>query len=60
MVKITVNSPESFEQALRKFKQTVAKEGILREYKIKSHFENSREKDIRRQAAARKRNRKKR
>jgi ribosomal protein S21 len=43
MVKITVNSPESFEQALRKFKQTVAKEGILRDYKIKSHFENSRD-----------------
>ena len=60
MVKITVNSPENFEQALRKFKQTVAKEGILRDYKIKSHFENSRERDIRRQAAAKKRNRKKR
>lgn len=59
MVKVTVNSQENFEQALSKFKRAVAKEGILRDFKIKSHFENNREKDIRRRAAAKKRGRKK-
>lgn len=59
MAKVIVTSPESFEQALSKFKKAVAKDGILRDYKIKSHFENSRERDIRRRAAAKKRSRKK-
>lgn len=59
MAKVVVTSPESFEQALSKFKKAVAKDGILRDYKIKSHFENSRERDIRRRAAAKKRSRKK-
>ncbi len=59
MAKVIVNGPENFEQALRKFKKVVANDGILREYKVKSHFENNRERDIRRRAAAKKRNRKK-
>ncbi len=59
MAKVVVNSQDSFEQALSKFKKAVAKDGILRDYKIKSRFENSRERDIRRKAAAKKRNRKK-
>lgn len=59
MVKVTVSSPENFEKALGMFKRAVAKEGILRDFKIKSHFENNREKDIRRRAAAQKRGRKK-
>jgi len=59
MAKVIVNSNENFEQALSKFKRAVAKEGTLREFKIKSRFENSREKDIRRKAAAKKRGSKK-
>jgi len=59
MARVVVNSTESFEQALSKFKRAVAKEGVLRDFKNKAHFENSREKDIRRRAAAKKRNSKK-
>lgn len=59
MAKVVVNSLDNFEQALSKFKRAVAKEGILRDFKNKAHFENSRERDIRRRAAAKKRGSKK-
>lgn len=55
MAKVIVTNPDSLEQALSKFKKQVAKDGILKEFKIRSHFENSRERGIRKRAAAKKR-----
>lgn len=54
MAKVTVSNPESLEAALSKFKRQVAKEGTLKEVKVRAHFENSRERDIRKRAAAKK------
>jgi len=58
MAKVVVSNPESFEAALSKFKKQVAKDGILKEYKVRSHFENNRETGIRKRAAAKKRGKK--
>lgn len=58
MAKVVVSNPDTFEAALSKFKKQVAKDGILRECKVRSHFENCRERDIRKRAAAKKRGKK--
>ncbi len=58
MAKVIVHNPESLEQALSKFKKQVSKDGILKEYRVRSRFENNRERSIRKSAAARKRKRK--
>jgi ribosomal protein S21 len=58
MVKVVVMNPDSFEAALSKFKKQVAKDGILKQYKVRAHFENSRERGIRKSAAAKKRGKK--
>jgi ribosomal protein S21 len=55
VAKVVVANPDSFEAALSKFKKQVAKDGILKEYKVHAHFENSREAGIRKRAAAKKR-----
>jgi ribosomal protein S21 len=55
VAKVVVSNPESFEAALSKFKKQVAKDGILKEYKVRAHFENNREAGIRKRAAAKKR-----
>ena len=58
MAKVVVANSDSFEAAMSKFKKQVAKDGILKEYKVRSRFENSRERDIRKRAAAKKRGKK--
>ena len=58
MAKVFVDNPDALELALKKFKKQVSRDGILKEYKVRSHFENSRERDIRKRAAARKRSKK--
>jgi small subunit ribosomal protein S21 len=58
MAKVVVSNSDSFEAALSKFKKQVAKDGILKECKVRSHFENNRERGIRKVAAAKKRGRK--
>jgi len=54
VAKVTVPNPESLEAALSKFKRQVAKEGTLKEVKLRAHFENTRERGIRKRAAAKK------
>ncbi|MBE3556609.1 MAG: 30S ribosomal protein S21 [Firmicutes bacterium] len=57
MSEIRVGKDENLEQALRRFKKTVAKEGILAESKRHSHYDPPSVKRKKKSEAARRRHR---